>query len=48
MCIFSAAAECLSFRLTNHGKQDGLPHLVDVVVFLDLEDDDASFGRILY
>ena len=45
-CIFSAA-EYLDFRLTNHGKQDGLPHLVDVIVFLDLEDDDAAFGRIL-
>ena len=33
--------------LTNHGEEDGLPHLVYVVLLLDLEDDDASLRRIL-
>ena len=29
-------------KLTYHGKQNGLPHLVDIVLFLDLEDDDSA------
>jgi len=33
--------------LTNHGEENRFPHLVNIVLFLDLEDNYSSFGRIL-
>lgn len=33
--------------LTNHGEENRLPHLVNIVLFLDLEDNYASFWGIL-
>ena len=36
----------MRFQLTDHSEQNGLPHLVDVVVLLDFENDDASFWRV--
>ena len=35
-------------RLTNQREEERLPHLVDVVLLLNLDDPDATIGRFLY
>jgi hypothetical protein len=34
--------------LTDEGKQESFPHLVDIILLLDLGDPDATVWRVLY